>query len=208
MTGWPREAPTGSSDPHLLRMLPSKLLLDPPRVAPRIDVLSRDAGILEKLDAAKRQGLKQKRLSLYLAASDMDQAAAAAEALAAEAQNVSLMRALETALSACYGRPFTEGTMIQRLDKSKWVTAGADRELHERLMALRHQTYAHTDIESGRNAGSSESRTSGDTTLTLYAEACWPFPRDWIPAVIDLCRGQAQRFREEAAKIDEQLSSL
>jgi hypothetical protein len=58
------------------------------------------------------------------------------------------MRALQTAIAACYGRPFTEGTMIQRLDKGKWVPSGADHELHEHLMTLRHKTYAHTDIES------------------------------------------------------------
>ncbi len=160
------------------------------------------------MDAAKRQGLEKKRLSLHLAASDMDQAAAAAEALAAETQDVNLMRALETAIAACYGRPFTEGTMIQRLDTGKWVPAGADRELHERLMTLRHKTYAHTDIGSGRSAGSSQISTSDGIAHTTYSEGWWAFPREWIPSVVDLCRRQAQRFRQEAAKIDAQLLSL
>jgi hypothetical protein len=160
------------------------------------------------LDAQKKQGLEKKRLSLYLAASDMDQAAAAAEALAAETQKVDLMRALETAIAACYGRPFTEGSMIQRLNKGKWVSAGADRDLHDHLMTLRHKSYAHTDSASGRSAGSSEVSTSDGIAHTTYSEGWWAFPREWIPQVVDLCRRQAQHFREEAGKVDAQLAGM
>jgi hypothetical protein len=158
------------------------------------------------MDAKKKQGLEKKRLSLYLAASDMDQSAAAAGALAKEEDNVDLMRALETAIAACYGRPFTEGSMIQRLDKGKWVSAGADRALHDHLITLRHKTYAHTDTQSGRSAGTSSLTTSAGIAHTTYSEGWWAFPPEWIPAVVDLCGRQAQGFREEAAKIDAQLA--
>jgi hypothetical protein len=45
--------------------------------------------------------LKKLQTVLLLAASDMDQAAAAARALEAETTNVDLMRALETAIVVC-----------------------------------------------------------------------------------------------------------
>jgi hypothetical protein len=111
------------------------------------------------MDAAKRQGLEKKRLSLYLAASDMDLAAAAAEALAAETQDAP-------------------------------------------------QDIRPTDIESGRSAGSSQIGTSDGIAHTTYSEGWCAFPREWIPALVGLCRRQAQGFRQEAARIDAQLLSL
>jgi len=81
-----------------------------------------------------------------------------------------------------------------------------DRALHDHLITLRHKTYAHTDTQSGRSAGTSSLTTSAGIAHTTYSEGWWAFPREWIPAVADLCSRQAQRFREEAAKIDAQLA--
>src|SRR5438128_10835744 len=109
------------------------------------------------------EGLQKKAVSLYLAASDMEQAIAAAKALDAESENLELMRALETAIAACYARPFTKGSMVVRLKASKWVSAGAERQLHDALMELRNQVYAHTDVSSGRKARTEQVRLSDGT---------------------------------------------
>jgi hypothetical protein len=154
------------------------------------------------------QRLEKQKLSLHLAASDMDQTAAAAEALDAENddEKVNLMRALETAIAACYARPFTKGSMVVRLNASKWVSPGHDRELHDTLMQMRHQVYAHTDAASGRSAGSSQATTSKGVLTVTYSEGWWAFPRELIPDVIDLCRRQAQHFRAEALQIESRLN--
>jgi hypothetical protein len=53
-----------------------------------------------------RNRLKKLQRALLLAASDLEQAAAAARALDAEQSNLPLMRALETAIVVCYSRAF------------------------------------------------------------------------------------------------------
>jgi Recombinase len=83
--------------------------------------------------------------AVALAASDMRQAAAAAEALANEHQNVHVMRALETAVVVCYWRPFASGNAV-RLDPAEWTPRDAQEvAAHETLKALRDKVYAHTD---------------------------------------------------------------
>jgi hypothetical protein len=153
------------------------------------------------------EGLQKKALSLYLAASDMEQAIAAAEALDAESENLELMRALETAIAACYARPFTKGSMVDRLKASKWVSAGADRQLHDALMELRNQVYAHTDVSSGRKASTEQVTLSDGTVTTTYSEGWWAFPREWIPPLVKQCREQAQQFRAAAAKVEAELAA-
>jgi hypothetical protein len=83
--------------------------------------------------------------AVALAASDMRQAAAAAEALANEHQNVHVMRALETAVVVCYWRPFASGNAV-RLDPAEWTPQDPQEiAAHETLKALRDKVYAHTD---------------------------------------------------------------
>lgn len=155
----------------------------------------------------RTEGLKKKRLTLLLAASDMDQASAAAQALDKETENVDLMRALETAIGTCYARPFTDSSMVDRLKASKWVAAGNDRELHDFLIDWRKKVYAHTDVESGRSASGSQVTTSDGRIVTVgYSEGWWAFPRERIAPVVDMCRRQAQNFRTEALKIEAELA--
>jgi hypothetical protein len=59
---------------------------------------------LRFLSPDESQRLMKQRKTRLLAASDMEQAAAAAEALAAEHKNVALVRALKTAIAVCYAR--------------------------------------------------------------------------------------------------------
>jgi hypothetical protein len=156
----------------------------------------------------RTEGLQKKRLTLYLAASDMDQAAAAAEALDKEGDNVNLMRALETAIATCYARPFTDSSMVDRLKASKWVAAGADRELHDFLMDGRNKVYAHTDAGSGRGASGSQVTTAnGEVVRVGYRESWWAFPRELIAPFLDMCGRQAHNFRSAALRIESELAA-
>jgi hypothetical protein len=95
--------------------------------------------------ASEVNGLIREIRAVALAASDMRQAAAAAEALANEHQNVHLMRALETAVVVSYWRPFASGNAV-RLDPAEWTPQDPQEiAAHETLKALRDKVYAHTD---------------------------------------------------------------
>jgi hypothetical protein len=152
------------------------------------------------------KGLQKKCLTLYLAASDMDQAAAAATALDGEHENVNLMRALETAIAVCYARPFTDSSMVDRLKASKWV-AQEDRQLHDFLMNGRNKVYAHTDVASGRSTGGMRITISKGIASVAYSEGWWSFPREFIAPVVDMCQRQAQDLRTEAVKIEAEVAA-
>jgi hypothetical protein len=92
---------------------------------------------------------EQERLALAL--SDMSQAAAAAR-LVNQQLDHHARRALETAISVSFARPWIDSNRGGKL-KAKWrPAAGPDRDLHNRLLDLRHKTYAHTDPAGGRSA--------------------------------------------------------
>jgi len=81
----------------------------------------------------------------------MLQAAAAARLLNQE-DDFHARRALETAISVSYARPWIDSNRGGKL-KAKWLPADdLDRDLHNRLLDLRHKTYAHTDPAGGRSA--------------------------------------------------------
>src|SRR5688572_12411444 len=90
------------------------------------------------------------QIALLLAASDMDQAAAAARALE-DAEDGPLARALETAMAVCYMRAFTKSS-LGTLPKEFVPTEPGEAERHASLKRLRDQFYAHTDMASGRQA--------------------------------------------------------
>src|SRR5262245_52415108 len=84
-----------------------------------------------------------------LAISDMRQAAAAARLLN-EQDDFHARRALETTISVSYTRPWLDSNQGGKL-KAKWLPdPGPDRDLHDRLVSLRHKAYAHTDPAGGR----------------------------------------------------------
>ncbi len=151
--------------------------------------------------AATTQQLEQQIKTLLFAAEDMVQAAAAADALSAESDDVSKMRAFETALVTCYARPFTKGTGVGPLRPKKWVPAGKPRQLHHTLMLLRRKVYAHTDADSGRSARIEPVTGSDGVVHLTIAGGWWAFPRDWLPDIVTLCVTQAVRFRQEAVKL-------
>jgi hypothetical protein len=128
--------------------------------------------------------------AVALAASDMRQAAAAAEALANEHQNVHVMRALETAVVVCYWRPFASGNAV-RLDPAEWTPRDAQEvAAHETLKALRDKVYAHTDsvIKIGGEKVRARDVERIEDLLGMLEEIDWNAPdaplmftEGWVP---------------------------
>jgi hypothetical protein len=85
------------------------------------------------------------RESLILAAEDMAQAKAAADAVRTEtSDDESWRRALETAMAVVYMRPFTKGAWT--LPTRFRPTSELGKELHQRLKDLRNEVYAHSAL--------------------------------------------------------------
>jgi hypothetical protein len=152
---------------------------------------------------SERNRLGKLQTALLLAASDFDQAAAAARALDSERENLALMRALETAIAVCYSRAFTQSTLLKLCSEFVPPAGTADAELHEVLMAARNKLYAHTDRAGGRSTTTSVATHPSEETAGLveWREEWLPFPRGYIPEVLDLCSRLAERFRGQAAAI-------
>jgi hypothetical protein len=141
---------------------------------------------------------EQERLALALG--DMRQAAAAAGLLDRQLDvhgrhaqlDIHARRALETAISTCYARPWIDSKNTGKL-KKKWLpSAHSDRAIHKRLLKLRRKTYAHTDPAGGRKA---LVQLGPDNVLGIGEE--WiPLRRAELPAIADLCDRQAARFSQ------------
>ena len=143
--------------------------------------------------------------ALLLAASDMDQAAAAARALQ-DATDWALARALETAMAVCYMRAFTKSSLGTLPDEFLPGEPG-DAERHASLMRLRDKFYAHTDVASGRQAQVTIEGVEG-TTMNLMAREQWlPLPRQILPEAIDYFERQAMSFRRAAGYLELELRS-
>lgn len=141
--------------------------------------------------------------ALLLAASDMDQAAAAARALEAET-DYNLARALETAIAVCYARAFTQSSLF-KLNRDTYEPPDPRlAELHKELFNVRDKVYAHTDKEGGRSA-TVLVRTSPvelPGTVDFYRQEDWvPMPREVLPVALELFEVQRKRFHNEAGKI-------
>jgi hypothetical protein len=167
------------------------------------------------MHGSDRNRLKKRQQALLLGAIDMNHAHAAASALDAEADEVNVMRALETAIAVSYARAFTNSSLL-RLDAEDFAPADPDaRRLHEYLLELRDTVYAHTDKNSGRTATIDVISATGLGNLgglpVSFGTEVWeewlPLPREWIPAMQSLFREQQNRLREEAAAIQLQLDA-
>ena len=155
---------------------------------------------------ADRSQLEKDVRRLILAASDMDQAAAAARALEAESDGV-LARALETAMVVCYQRPFTKSDL--QLSGEYIPTSGEDARAHADLQRLRNKVYAHTDNASGRQAKIEVRPPHADDIIqVVWTEEWLPFPRESLPYVIALCERLAERLRSDAARTQMTLNAL
>lgn len=132
---------------------------------------------------------EQKRL--VLAISDMLQAAAAARILNQQ-RDLQARRAIETAISVCYARPWIDSNRGGKL-KNKWLPEdGPDRKLHHRLLELRRMTYAHSDPASGRKPFVQ----CGNEGVLGIGEQWNSLPPSESPAIIALCERQEARFRQ------------
>jgi hypothetical protein len=152
--------------------------------------------------------LSDEGLLLALASSDLKQAAAAARLLR-NASSPNERRALETAIVVCYARPFNEKNKLGRLNPKWQPERGPKRKLHRRLLQLRDGVYAHIDPEARRTAYA---------TFTLDDEGFvaggggvaeqWRkhIPLADLPAIIELCETQAERFVNAAG--DEALNAI
>jgi hypothetical protein len=161
-----------------------------------------------------RNRLLKRQRALLLAAADMDQAMAAAQALEAESHEVALMRALETAVVVCYARAFTTSSLV-RLDAVAYApTIERLTNLHDDLLKARDRVYAHTDKASGRSASIEVISATGLGNLAglpvgfgFEARESWlPFPREAIADAVSLFETQRERFRREAAELELRLS--
>lgn len=141
---------------------------------------------------------------LLVAATDMEQVIAASQALIADSGgDHQFRRALETAMVICYARPFAEARGFGQL-KGKGQDAPPEelhgfRETHDRVIRLRNKVYAHTDIESGRDATIVVTTDDdGNPQLAGYWEQWTPLEGVSVPDLIGLAAYQRERFRAEA----------
>jgi hypothetical protein len=156
---------------------------------------------------SERNRLTKLQTALLLAASDFDQAAAAARALKGEQDDLGLMRALETAIVVCYARAFSTSNLLRLGAKHKPADSLSDSLLHKYLEDRRDTTYAHTDPAGGRRASLRFAAQEGQVVTVEWREDWIPFDRARIGPVIDLCARQALRFRTEAAEIQLRLDA-
>jgi hypothetical protein len=135
---------------------------------------------------------EQARLALAL--NDMQQAAAAARLLDQQRDHHA-RRALETAISVCYARPWLPSNRSGKLKDTWRPVAGSDRDLHSRLLQLRRQTYAHTSPEGGRKPQVQVVSVGHKKTLAI-GEQWIPLPVADLLPIADLCDRQAARFMQ------------
>jgi hypothetical protein len=159
--------------------------------------------------------------ALVLAASDMRQAAAAAEALANEHQNVHLMRALETAVVVCYWRPFASANQVKLNAEERVPADEGVRLAHELLKNLRDKVFAHTDrvIEiNGRTLRPRDVERSEDllgpvpeidysdpASPPVFTESWHPLDRKALPTIVSLARAQEAQFRAKQLELEAEL---
>jgi hypothetical protein len=156
--------------------------------------------------AARRQELEKDVRRLILAASDMDQAAAAARSLQVETDGV-LARALETAMIVSYFRPFTTSDL--QLGNEYVPSSGDDASAHADPKRLRNKVYAHNDNASGREAAVEVMPPDADNVvLVTWREEWLPCPREGLPFAISLCERLAERLRNDAAVTQMRLDGL
>jgi hypothetical protein len=158
------------------------------------------------MHGSERNRLRKKLRLLRFAAGDMRQSHAAICALLAttDEDDVNLMLALETAIVVCYARSFTQGEGVGRLEE-EWAPEDAhERAVHDELLILRDQAYAHTDEKSGRDVV--ERFELYDDGLTGFQESWQALDREVLRTIVaPMCDRQERRFQDAAYKLAEQL---
>ena len=166
--------------------------------APLRDMLEQLAKLVQGFDKITR---------FRLAASDMRLAAHAAAALvdASESNGPARLfdRVIETGMVVTYMRPFLESNEAG-LGKSWRPRDPADRELHEELDDLRNEYHAHA-AHTPRRRLENTTTMFGDEGRPRFAESWEHIPSWKLRAIEDLATRQADRFDDEAARLDVEL---
>ena len=127
-----------------------------------------------------RNRLSKRLTALLLAASDLRQVEAAARLLEMKS-GLHERRALETAISVCYARGFTQSSLC-RLSQNEFEPSDPGlAEVHRMLLSHRDKVYAHTDKDGGRLAGLN---LPDEGVGTSVWEQWVPFPRDAVPVSV------------------------
>ena len=158
------------------------------------------------MNESQRNAIRKEIKRLRLAASDMNQVAAAAAQLTLS--GVRLMegaeRIVHTGIVVAYVRPFRNAG-IGNLSEDDWAPpTPEDRALHDRIVTLRDKVYAHTD--------NTEYRDIEDTSELLGLEGGPTYAESWVslsPEGVNrigrLAETQARRFAEGADELEYQL---
>jgi hypothetical protein len=153
---------------------------------------------------SERNRLESEGRRLRLAESDMQQAAAAAEAIQREPEGTPLRRALETALLVCYARPFTSNK-IGALGEEWAPTDPEGRALHHEALRLRHKAYAHSDPDSGVRDVEDRGYIFTPPRPVSFTETHRPTDVEKLPAIIGMIYRQEGRFYRARAECEAQL---
>lgn len=132
----------------------------------------------------------------------MDQAIAAAKALEAT-QDAHLARALETAMTVCFMRPFTASDL--QVPGKFYPEAGEGEEAFWALKAFRDKVYAHTDLDGGRWAGPVTVDFGKEIINLSWQEGWVPFPRERIESFLAICEEVRDGMRVGAGAIQRML---
>ena len=157
-----------------------------------------------------RNRLTKEMTALLFAADDMLEAQAAALALQEMTErdtttpavgaraNPHLRWALETGLSVAYARAFTSST-FQTLDRGEYRPVEPSLAwIHDYLIEMRDDRYAHTDKDAGRSASFASATSKAVQWERLL------FPQSRFAEAVALCELQRHRFEREA--LERQLS--
>jgi len=129
----------------------------------------------------------------------MEQAAAGASSAIVLHMNANAARCLWTGIVVSYARPFADGP-FGGFDRKKYAPADPDtRALHDDLLRLRNEAFAHNDdsgmreiVEVGKEFG---------LPWVMHVESHRPIEDDQWMRVVALATDQARRFRAEGDEI-------
>ncbi len=108
-----------------------------------------------------------------------------------------IRRVIETGMFVVYARPFTGSPL--HVERARALTA-RQLELHQELIDLRHNVYAHSNVTPYREVVDNETSPDGWDLRWLY-----PTPV-LLDEVIDLARTQLASFLTALEKADERLA--
>jgi hypothetical protein len=147
---------------------------------------------------AERNRLSKRVRALVLGARDMSQAGFAAERWEHEPDG-RVRRLFETAMVVTYMRPFARSTLLTLSEHVPTDPEG--RAVHERVVQLRDEVYAHTDKDADRRVafgiGSEEEQGSD---WMPYGESFTLLPPDFVSDFVDLCHRLEREMMREARK--------